>query len=40
MIMLDENQMSSPLSGLFTEAEYRTDAKNVVAHAMASAGRS
>jgi hypothetical protein len=34
MIMVDENQKSSTLSGVFTEAEYRTDAKNVVAHAI------
>lgn len=32
--MVDENQNSSTLPGVFTEAEYRTDAKNVVAHAI------
>ncbi len=30
MIMVDENQKSSTLSGVFTEAEYRTEAKNVI----------
>ncbi len=36
MITVDENQKSSTLSGVFTEAEYRTEAKNVVAHAIAT----
>ena len=34
--MIDENQKSSTRSGVFTEAEYRTDVKNVVAHAIAT----
>ena len=36
MITVDENQKSPTLSGVFTEAEYRTEAKNVVAHAIAT----
>ena len=36
MIMADENEKSSPLSGVFTEAQYRTDAKSIVAHAIAT----
>ena len=36
MIMFDDNQKRSTLSGVFTEAEYRTDAKHVVAHAIAT----
>ena len=34
--MVDENQKSSTLSGVFTEAEYRTEAKSVGAHAIAT----
>ena len=36
MIMVDENRKSSTRSVVFTEVEYRTDAKNVVAHAVAT----
>ncbi len=36
MIMADDNRKRSALPGVFTEAEYRTDAKNVVAHAIAT----
>jgi len=36
MSMVDENQKSSTRSVVFTEAEYRTDAKKVVAHAVAT----
>ena len=31
MIMVDENQKSSTLSGVFTEAEYRTDVSRSLA---------
>ena len=36
MSMVDDYQKSSTLSEVFTEAEYRADAKNVVAHAIAT----
>lgn len=36
MIMVEDNQKRSTASRMFTEAEYRTDAKNVVAHAIAT----
>ncbi|MBV8757612.1 MAG: hypothetical protein JO257_10065 [Deltaproteobacteria bacterium] len=34
--MVDAKQKSSTLSGVFSETEYRADAKNVVAHAIAT----
>ena len=36
MIMVDEDQKNSALSEVFTEAEYRAETKNVVAHAIAT----
>lgn len=36
MIKVDANQKRATLSGVFTEAEYRADAKNVVAHGIAT----
>jgi hypothetical protein len=36
MIMVNDKQKRGTLSGVFTEAEYRTHAKNVVAHAIAT----
>ena len=35
MIMVDDNQKTTA-SGVFTEAEYRADAKRVVDHALAT----
>ena len=34
MIMADNNQKRSTLAGVFTEADYRTDAKSMIAHAI------
>jgi len=36
MIMVEDNQKRSTASRVFTEVEYRTEAKNVVAHAIAT----
>ncbi len=36
MAMADDNQNGSTPSRVFTEAEYRADAKSVVAHAVAT----
>jgi hypothetical protein len=35
-LMVDDNQNESPPSRVFTEAEYRADARSVVAHAVAT----